>query len=159
MSGRPALPVVRHGAGERRGGRRDFALRQEDQAEHTQFAVVAAAMLEQATATGDPAGADVAADLLTAAVADAPPGHADLPGYLSNLGMALQIRYAHSGDPADLDAAIAAYERAAQAAPQAAPQAGSDTAWILANLSGALSAIARLDTAAAAAGLTRLWCG
>lgn len=44
--------------------------------------------------------------LFSEAVDATPPGHRDRPGYLSNLGAALQIRFEHAGQPSDLDQAI-----------------------------------------------------
>ncbi|MFI9152348.1 CHAT domain-containing protein [Streptomyces sp. NPDC053367] len=74
-------------------------------------------LLNQALASTDPAlftsGVDLWQDIVRAAPADDP----RRAGYLSNLSLALQLRFGRTGDGADLDAAITIGRDAVQAAP------------------------------------------
>src|SRR5689334_2115895 len=77
---------------------------------------------------------DRAVGLLREAVIATPPGHPELPRYLANLGGALQIRFKHMGDRADLDEAIAVDRAAVDATQLDHPYRSSH----LSNLAGAL---------------------
>lgn len=58
---------------------------------------------------------------LRQAVQDIPHDYFDKPQKLSNLGLALRLRYGLFGDPTDLDEAIATYKRAIQFTPCGQP--------------------------------------
>ena len=66
----------------------------------------AVTLVQETLRTGDRAALDAAIDLLRQAVAAIPAGHPGRARYLSNLGVALQVRFERAGDRADLDAAI-----------------------------------------------------
>ncbi|WP_446685426.1 hypothetical protein [Kibdelosporangium aridum] len=75
---------------------------------------------EQSGDPADPATLLAVVDQAVTAARDGvdavPPGHPHRPGRLFNLGNALEERFKRSGDPDDLDAAIAAYSEAADTA-------------------------------------------
>jgi len=78
---------------------------------------------------------DQAIDWLQQAVAATPADHPERPGYLSNLSLALRMRFDRVADAADLDHAIDAGWQAAHATPAGHP----DRAAILNNLGTALT--------------------
>ncbi|WP_369263629.1 CHAT domain-containing protein [Streptomyces sp. R35] len=63
-------------------------------------------LLEQALASPEPASTFAAVDLWQRLLHASPPEHPDRAGRMSNLGTALQIRFKHTGDQADLDVAV-----------------------------------------------------
>ncbi len=73
-------------------------------------------------------------EALAAALAAFPPGHPELPGYLSNLGNVLIMRFLEAGDTAEMDAAVDAEQRAVDLAPPDHP----DLAKMRSNLGVAL---------------------
>jgi tetratricopeptide (TPR) repeat protein len=84
----------------------------------------AADLLRQVLRIHDSAALNYAVDLLNSAIDATPDNHPDLGGYLSNLGLALRLRYERTGDPDDLDGAVAAGRRSVQAAPDGDPDLG-----------------------------------
>ncbi len=73
-----------------------------------QWAEQAAALLGAIDNTDDPAALTRVIDLLRWSVTCSPIDHPDLPGRLSNLGVALRIRFDRDGRPAALDQAVKA---------------------------------------------------
>ena len=77
---------------------------------------------------------DAAIDLLRQAVAAIPPGHPSRAASLSDLGLALRVRFERTGSQPDLDDAVAASRDAVAATPLNDP----DRAMSLSNLGAAL---------------------
>ncbi len=96
----------------------------------------AAILLQHALNSADLAVVSAATQMWQRILLYTPADHPDRAGRLSNLGVALQTRFERTGDPADLDAAIATVKEAIQAAPAGHP----DRAAMLSNLGVALRA-------------------
>lgn len=82
-------------------------------------------MLPQALVSTDPGLRSSVVDLWQRIVRATPADHLDRAGYLSDLGATLRARFEHTGDQADLDAAIAAGRAAVQATPADHPNRAS----------------------------------
>jgi hypothetical protein len=96
----------------------------------------AAILLQHALNSADLAVVSAATEMWQRILLYTPADHPDRAGRLSNLGVALQTRFERTGDPADLDAAIATVREAIQATSAEDP----DRAGRLSNLSVALQA-------------------
>jgi hypothetical protein len=81
----------------------------------------AATFLQETLRTGDRAASNTAIDLIRQALAAAPADHPHRAGWLSNLGLALYIRFSRTGNQADLDEAVEVSRVAAIASPAQDP--------------------------------------
>jgi hypothetical protein len=82
-----------------------------------QWVHAALVILGEISATGDPLLLKRAVDLLRRAFAEAPAAHPQRAAYASHLGAALQMRFAYTGELADLDDAVRAITAAVAATP------------------------------------------
>ena len=112
-----------------------------------QAAPAAVELLELTQHSGDLGLLSATAELWQRILTATPADHSDRPGRLSNLGLALLIRYGRSGVAGDLDAAIDTAQQAIRATPADYP----DRAGYLANLGAAL--LARYERTGTAADL------